>query len=753
MTESILSLQTSHLRLSFLGAREQATGFALDLYDGNEWHRMATTSPLSRLTYRDRDGKRQEMVFNTCRATHSDDRVELGQTQAASDGISVTFTATFALTDEPYQVAVDYRLEASDRCNVLNWLGPALYVGEGSFGAAKDAALFPGLEYLLGDEVSSDTRFAAERFARRYMPHPYKITIPLMAVSYAGRAVGLMWDPNQDWYNAWRHPAALFASPNRLEEGAQNHLLALAVPAVEPRWRNEEELEAHTPVSVRAATLSARLVVCPTGGVMGIVAAWLATYGLPPLPDPGHDYRANVELCVRSFLDVAWDEQAEGWHHTLSDPWGPRYEANLANLLWRYGRWARADPTLAARARSQVRRGVARARLKERTAAPHLDLALVYGHVADALDAAADASHKALAEQQADGSWPWRPEAVQAVADFKTAERLALMGREGDSATGFTAARARPALQYALYTGNPEAALAVRRAADWCNARTRPEGAQAWELHLHVPDVLAVPHLINLNLGVYELTGEQAYLDAACRWAWTGLPFTYLWNAYYRPIMRYGTVPVFGVTFHDVQPWFGVIVQWNGLVYAEALRRLARYRPCDGPAEWYHLAEGIMRHGMQEQTTHGPHLGMYPDAFSPVKGDEEYTWWLNPQLVGINTFPLAGLPVTPETRIVRADGRAAIHITGGATILEATYPPSGPLRLLLQDQPGADSFALLALPQPPAAITCEGRELPAVTDPDAAGQGWCWLERHRVAVLKMHGTYDTMAVECFPAQA
>jgi hypothetical protein len=746
-------LDNGHLRLIFEGEGGLVSGFTLDVYADGQPRRMGALQPISLAVYRDKVGARQEIAFAACAAEVAEGRVTLRQAHAGEGG-HAALTATFALTDDPYQVAVDYRLETGESWGLLHWQGPSIYAGEGSFGTAKDEALFPGLEYLLNGEPSSDTRFAAEKHARRHTPHPYKVTVPLMAVSHKGRAVGLMWDPHQDWHNGWRHPRALFSSPNRLQEGMQNHWLALSAPGVDPRWLNEGELEAHTPVFSRLASLSARLVAQPEGGVTSIMAAWLETYGLPELPDPGHDYRQNVELCVRSFLDVAWDEENEGWHHTLSDPWGPRYEANLANLLWRYSRWPDGDAILGARARDQVRRGVTRARRKSQdvapapaspwpsaggkgpSAIPHMDLALLYGHVADALDVAAVAAREAIAAQQADGSWPWKPDAVQEVASFKTAERLALMGKEGDSATGFTASRSRPVLQYALYTGDREAGSAARRAADWCNTQCRPEGAQAWELHLHVPDVLAVPHLINLNLGVYELTGEAGYVEAANRWAWTGLPFTYLWNAYFRPVMRYGTIPVFGVTFHDVQPWFGVIVHWNGLVYADALFRLARYRPSDGPANWGHLAEGITRHGMQEQMTHGPHLGMYPDAFSPIKADEEYTWWLNPQLIGLNTFPLAGLPALTETHVLR-EGSQVVYFTSGATLLQASRDVDGMLRLFLQDQAGEANFTLLSLSQPPVRIACENKLLPAVTDVDAAPEGWQWLEAHKVALVKV----------------
>jgi hypothetical protein len=756
MSESNEVLVAGYLRLSVARDGSEITGFRLDIAgEPGQWHRMATTRPLSHVIFLDDSGQRRAMdlAATSCAATPSS--LELSGNIADEDGANWRLKIRLAVTDVPGQLLADYQLETDKPRKVLNWVGPSLYAGEGSYGAAKDEALFPGLEYLLDQEPSSDTRFAAPKYADRTLPHAYKITIPLMAVSYQGRAVGLAWDPNQDWHSAWRHPAALFSSPNRLQEGAHNHLMALCAPAVERRWRDEGALEAHTPVTTRRLTLSAGILARPTGGVQAILRAWVETAGLPPAPEPGHDYAQNVGLCVRSFLDVAWDEQAEGWHHTLSDPWGPRYEPNLANLLWRYGRWDQGEPALRARARDQVRRAVARARQADPAKAPHMELALVFGHVADALEAEATAARAALAQQDPEGFWPWKPEAVSAVADFKTDERLALMGAEGESASGFTASRARPVLQYALHTGDAESIAAARRAADWCNTQRRPEGAQAWELHLHVPDVLAVPYLIDLNLGVYELTGEGEYLDTAVRWAWTGLPFTYLWNGYYRPIMRYGTVPVFGVTFHDVQPWFGVIVHWNGLVYAGSLFRLARYRPCDGPMDWARLAEAITRHGMQEQVDYGPHLGMYPDAYSPVKGDEEYTWWLNPQLLGLVTFPLAGLRLGTDPLVCHVGQGSRLHVTSGATVLKAQHQSrlgsdagqGSRSRLLLADAPGQSSFTLIGSADRPARISCEGMSLPEAGDLDVSGEGWSWLPSHNVALVKVTAAQEVSALD------
>jgi hypothetical protein len=740
-----MKLETENLRLICLQEGAKIVGFALDVRDGDAWHPLAITVPLSHLIYRDKGGNRHEVALPAGACHAADGVLNLQGNLADADGVAWRLTVVFSLTNDPYQVAADYRLETDENRQVLRWLGPSLYVGEGSFGTSKDEALFPGLEYLLDGEPSSGTAFSSEKYANRAVPHPYKITVPLMAVAYRGRAVGLMWDPNQSWGGAWRHPAALFSSPNRLQEGARNHWLALFVPSVSPRWLDEGQTEAHTPQSGRLWTLSARFVAMPSGGVSSILRAWAETYGLPPLPIPDDDYRRNVDLCVRSYLDVAWDMEAEGWHHTLSDPWGPRYEPGVANQLWRYGRWAQGEPTLRAYARDQVRRAVARARQKDPHLAPHIDLALLYGHISDALDAVANSSRKAMADQRPDGSWPWKMDVVQPIANFKTQDRLAVMGTEGEGSSGLTAGRVRPVLEYALYTGDPDSIAAARRAADWCNAQRRPEGAQTWELHLHIPDLLAVPYLVNLNLGLYELTGEAAYLESADRWAWRGLPFTYLWNGYYRPIMRYGTVPVFGVTFHDVQPWFGVIVHWNGLVYANSLLRLARYLPSSGPTDWRYLAEGIVRHAMQEQIGYGPYLGMYPDAFSVVKGDEEYAWWLNPQLIGLNTFPLAGLSVEAAPIVLRWPD-ISVHIATGASVVGARRD-DGTLHFFLTDQSGEMSFTVLGgLGAPPTEIVCEGMVLPRVDDVDAVAEGWGWLGAHRAALVKLRHSREAVAL-------
>ena len=106
-----------------------------------------------------------------------------------------------------------------------------------------------------------------------------------------------------------------------------------------------------------------------------------------------------------------------------------------------------------------------------------------------------------------------------------------------------------------------------------------------------------------------QLTGKEAYLAEARRWALSGIPFTYLWTQY--PIMLYSTPPVLGAT-NWTWNWIGLPVQWVGGVYAYSLALLAPY---DHSLDWSHLARGILISAEQQQYPDGPWVGLLPDSF------------------------------------------------------------------------------------------------------------------------------------------
>jgi len=115
----------------------------------------------------------------------------------------------------------------------------------------------------------------------------------------------------------------------------------------------------------------------------------------------------------------------------------------------------------------------------------------------------------------------------------------------------------------------------------------------------------------------YELTGDAHFLEQARYWAWTGMPFTYLVPPTTEPVGLYATIPVFGATQWVAPNWMGLPVQWCGLVYADALYRLARHDPA-GP--WKQLADGITASGVQQtwpRASNAERQGLLPDSFAP----------------------------------------------------------------------------------------------------------------------------------------
>jgi hypothetical protein len=171
-------------------------------------------------------------------------------------------------------------------------------------------------------------------------------------------------------------------------------------------------------------------------------------------------------------------------------------------------------------------------------------------------------------------------------------------------------------------TGEPDFLTSAIKGLEFANKYSVPRGAQVWELSLHTPDIMGSSRMCMANIWAFEATGNKKYLDAARRWAITGLPFVYLWQsnsiksrAEGAPeiIMKYATTPVFGATQFHAPNWIGLPVQWCGLDYSEALFLLAEY---DKTLDWRRVAEGILIVAEQMQYPDGLSIGLLPDSFS-----------------------------------------------------------------------------------------------------------------------------------------
>jgi len=306
----------------------------------------------------------------------------------------------------------------------------------------------------------------------------------------------------------------------------------------------------------------------------------VARVGLPPLPAAPRSPQEQWKTCLAALNGPLKTEA--GWGHCVQANWARQPFADMASTVWRLTGEAPALPRL----------------VPGGAHIPNDSIYFVTGRAQQWLDHQTAQVRGILTQQQPDGSFrydgPYR------------------RGHFEDTASGVCARPAALLLEYAYVTGDPSALRAGVRTLEYMKRFRTPRGAQVWEVPLHTPDLLASAYLVWAYVRGYELTGQKEYLEQARKWALSGVPFVYLWSRY--PIMLYSTPPVFGATDWR-HSWFGLPVQWVGLVYAYSLNMLAAH---DDSLDWNHLARGILLSGEQQQYPTGPHVGLLPDSFALV---------------------------------------------------------------------------------------------------------------------------------------
>lgn len=697
---SVGVLQNERLRLVISPASSSGHAARLFVRQDGTWVPVASSAPLADAIVNAENAppKRQHLAVESITADPTTLRL------IVHGRVGLTARATLEYRLEGNRLRCVGRLIADIDSHLYRFRFPDWRVGDGSFGEAKDDALFPGLEYLLGEERSSSSTNAAPPYDLRFAPDPYKITAPLMAVRWRGYLVSMEWDPTQGWSGVLRVPNALFASPNFLEGGA-NHRFALWVPAI-PRWADENTQQAREPFRllkgetvVLQATLSVR-----TDAEDGIQAMeqYLKRVGMPFPPAPQRNDFAALQLTVQGLIN-SYDASQKAWRHTNTGP--VSYDPLVALGLWALGHRLFPEDLRRHQATEQVR-----AAIDARPAGQHgLEMAFYVGGLPSALKAEQQWVAERIKAQREDGSWAWQPETP----------RHAILGKSGDSSSGWTGQFAQRVGRYARMSLQADARESLMRSVRYLARQRRPEGAQTWELPLHVPDLLAAPYGVLASLHAHALTGDPALLTQARRWALRGTPFIYLWHTLDKPIMRGASIPVYGVTWLNQQPWFGVAVQWNGLVYANALYQLAPY---DNEYDWKRLADTLTLCAVQQQEwvseRRANREGFYPDAFNIPRNTEEYTWDLNPRLIAPCIAQRLGFSIEPTTQIVRTDGRLIACTAPG---LQSASAENGTVRIQIvppaNDLPAL--YVLIAGVRSPITAQLNGAELPRVDDMDA----------------------------------
>ena len=520
-----------------------------------------------------------------------------------SDGARWQIEQRFT-SNSPNAIAVEARV-STDRDRQLLYL-PAftLLVGAGSHGTNKSQGLLAGLEYL-ENEPSSSELDAIGAAARRLVPDGKKITLPLMAIAASNHCLGLIWEPQPDL-------APVFDSPDR-QFNSGGHLLGLLCPGSDGFNREEGNLLPYSPRMLHSnETFIARgtLVAGHGDTVIPAVQQYVALHGLPPVPAAALTASNYFRNAAHAWLDS--DIRTNNLiRHAVWPGFGAQPAADAA--VWM--RWLAervSEPLLSAQlsnVAAMVLAQVPSPTLYNNYAVGHVRYplpALIFGAVLQNATQAKTDAQGLLGRFQPDGSVLYVPPAGG--LDLGSTHYA-------PDANGLTADVVWSLLDKALFAGDRaliDTGLSQLRAlAKFRN--TVPRGAQTWEVPLHTPDILASAYLVLTHLRGYQVTGDPDMLEQARYWAWTGVPFVYLTPPVPGAVGLYATIPVFGAT-QWIGPWFGVPVQWCGLVYAEALHQLARLDPA---SPWQQIADGIAASGTQQawSPTDATRQGLLPDFY------------------------------------------------------------------------------------------------------------------------------------------
>ncbi len=559
-----LSVSSGKVRLLFPQNPFGYGVFAIEVL-GKTWRRMGYSPCLLSISYEDTNGVIQKLsAFSRNFSKLPNGGISFPLALKTANGLEIK--GEVKIEPDGNSLKFSGRISPNKSVKICAIHSPAIFVGDNLFGTEKDAALLPGIYWLLRDEKVTDTLYSDPPHHLHIVPHPYKLTQPMMVVEHRGDYVGLMWDALQSWSKLKDGlticPQPVFIVPNEIM-GQENSLLALMVPNV-PSWVKENEMMAQKPLVLSAGeeiSVSSWLIG-GYGGILGAYDDYFAKFPLPPIPE-------------RPYSDEETFRRSKVKEH--SDRYG-RLAVGLRNV--------EVNAIEASRTQRED------------------------GSWAFAIDRG------------------WTLDMLKRFAPHRPLDDYGKEGDTTIGTCTFVNGRATALLRYARMSGSTIATELGMKAIKFIDgAFIRPEGAQTWEVPLHCPDVLASANAIHAYLEAWQITRDSYWLERAIYWAKTGIPFIYLWNPPDRPqMMRYASIPVFGTSFFTAAPWFGTPVQWNGLDYAYALLKLSKALKSaygdkvtstwQNATFWRHIAEGITVCAIQQQAAVNHPDGNYPDSVS-----------------------------------------------------------------------------------------------------------------------------------------
>ncbi|MEW6355709.1 MAG: hypothetical protein AB1696_05250 [Planctomycetota bacterium] len=720
------SLSNEHIRLNFPRASFGYGVITIEVFNGQEWVAAGAIPRLGRCVWLSEAGERGERPIYAPEIQKGISNVVFKDKFSDTDGRNWSAETVFSISSGKRFVNVESRLKCDRDAKLLCFEGPMVYAGEGAFGGVKSDALFPGLEWLVGEEVSSSLLDDHTPNHVRYVPHPNKITIPLMAVRKSHTLLGVMWNPLKKWtrqrvvvgettkpdgakapltQEGADRPCAVFASPNQFE-GTRSHLMGIMVPSV-PTWMEENAREASVPFALaKNSPIEIEMQIIGRGDAQDCLSAvdcWFETNGvIAPMPIPRGNYEKEIEFSMSAYLDTLWIPEKKMWWSSICPH--PLLQREVRSPQFCMGLYMASQLARDKELRSQYL-------LRLHEVLPLLernygvDLAYRLGNVEAMLKGAASQVVGIVQGQGEQGEWRFNGNRI-GKGIFKGRD-YGLLGPHNSVEVGTCAANAKRLLHFARMTGDGAALEAGLKALKFMERFDVPRAAQVWEVPVHTPDVLAAALASHAYLEGYRITEEKHYLAESVRWARAGLPFIYFWNVEEFPFMRYASIPVFGATWYQGS-WIGRPVQWNGLEYAHALFDLAEH---DDSFPWRKVAEGITISALYQQSTDkDKDYALWPDSISAIDAKKS-AWVFAPHQILTCIFKMLGRPYEPTTVVVQSpNGR--IHITSSARVDAVDFNGEKLAFRLCAEDAGA-YYTTISPIAPPTKIVRDGEVLPS----------------------------------------
>jgi hypothetical protein len=738
LTKPELTLENKHIRMNFYKTEQ---GYGVFTIENGATHLQSQM--FSRLIYQSDDNVIRYVPIFADNLEKRDGTYIFNKSFRDVDGVTWDFDFIFSLIPDQKWVNVTYQVTTNKKRNLLAFYGPVVYTNRSN----RYDAIFSGLEYLENDEISSSTLDIAPPNNMRRVPHPNKITIPLMAVSentQDGSVItGMMWNAKQKWSKDNDRPSALFASPNWFECMDNYDVMGLFVPSI-PKWVKENQTQANTPYILQAGEpikIEAQLFTThnskPDVSATYAIPYWIEKYGLPqPLPLPRVDGGKELEFSLTAYMDTLWVSEKGGWHQTLDwDPWGVSVNPEFTKQLWLAEKLSEKIFTELKSDEYQKRVDFTLEKLGNNVGK---EFAFYLGKFDKLYPGYKGMINGLMASQEKDGSWRFDPDQMNA-NDTMQNQDYHKLGKKGDVEIGLCANKAYTLLKFANMTGDKASLQAGLKALDFMKRFKIPRAAQVWEVPVHTPDILASAHAIQAYLEAYKITEDKAYLDSAVKWAYTGLPFVYLWNNDDMPYMQYASIPVFGATWFTGS-WFGVAVQWNGLDYAYALFDLTNY---DHSISWGAIAKGLTVSALYQQETAKKYMGLYPDSYNFMDKTTS-PWKLSPSLIIRNFFPMIGLIYDPYTAIIRS-GDKTIHITSIVPVRNMKLSDSS-LDFTLSYPFLTDRFVTIAGLSKPDGVVKDQKAINEVKEFDSVSEGWRYDSQSGLVFMKLKSEAEIINV-------